>query len=49
MHHADPAGVYQPRRVGMMFGCSPGESLTRAATIKLLANAAFMHHADKEH
>ena len=25
MHHADPLGVYQPCRVGMMHECSPGE------------------------
>ena len=25
MHHADPSGVYQPHRVGMMHECSPGE------------------------
>ena len=37
MHHADPEGVYQPHRVGMMHDCSNGE---------LLARAAFMHHDD---
>ena len=40
MHHADPTGVYQPRRVGMMLECSP---------VELLARAAFVHHDDKGH
>ena len=40
MPHAEPTGVYQPRRVGMMHECSTG---------KLLARAAFMHHDDKWH
>ena len=40
MHHADPSGVSQPCRVGMMLECSTGE---------LLANAAFTHHDDQGH
>lgn len=36
-HNAEPSGVYQPRRVGMMLECSNGE---------VLARAAFMHHHD---
>ena len=38
MHHADPSGAYQPHRVDMMFECSTG---------KLLARAAFMHYDDQ--
>ena len=38
VHHANPSGVYQPHRVGMMHECS---------TSKLLTSAAFVHHADK--
>ena len=38
MHHADPLGVSQPCRVGMMPECSPGQLLTRAA---------LMHHDDQ--
>ena len=38
MHHADPLGVSQPRRVGMVLECSTGE---------LLASAAFVHHDDQ--
>ena len=40
MHHADPSGVSQPSRFGMMLECSNG---------KLLARAAFMHHDDQGH
>ena len=40
VHHADPLGVYQPHRVGMILECSTYELLTRAA---------FMHHGDKRH
>ena len=40
VHHADPTGVSQSRRVVMMLECSTGE---------LLARAAFMHHADQGH
>ena len=40
MHQADPFGVSQLRRVGMMLECSTGE---------LLARAAFMHHDDQEY
>ena len=39
-HHADPLGVYQPHRVGMMIGCSPS---------KILIRAAFMHYDEKGH
>ena len=38
MHHADPLGVYQPHRVGMMFEWRPGELFTKTE---------FMHHANK--
>ena len=38
MYHANPMGVSQSRRVGMMLKCSTGE---------LLTSAAFMHHDDK--
>ena len=38
MHHADHSGVYQPRTVGKMHECSPGE---------LIARAALMHHDGK--
>ena len=37
VHHADPSGVSQSHRVGMMLEC------------ELLARAAFMHHADRGH
>ena len=40
MYHAEPAGVSQPHRVGMMLECSTGELLTRAA---------FMHYDDQGH
>ena len=40
MHHADPSGVFQPRRVGLVLECSTGE---------LLARAAFMHHDNQGH
>ena len=40
MRHPDPARLFQPRRVGMVHECNPGE---------LLARAAFMHHIDKGH
>ena len=40
MHHADPSGVYQPRRFNMMHGCSPDE---------LFAKAAAMYHNDRRH
>ena len=38
VHHADPSGVYQHCRVGMMLECSTGE---------LLARATFKHHDDQ--
>ena len=38
MYHAEPSGVYQSCRAGMMHECSTG---------KLLASAAFIHYADK--
>ena len=40
MHPADPSGVYQRHRIGMMHECSPG---------KLFARAELMHHVDNEH
>ena len=40
VHHADPSGVSQPNKVGMMLECSTGE---------LFAMAAFMHHNDQGH
>ena len=40
MRHADPSGVYQPCRVGMMLECS---------TVELLAKIASVHHGDKGH
>ena len=40
MHHAHPSAMYQPRRVGIMLECSPGE---------LLARAAVMLYDDKGH
>ena len=39
-HHADPSGVSQPHRVGMMLEYSSGD---------LIARAAFMHHDDQGH
>ena len=38
--HADPLGVSQPNKVDMMFECSIGKLLTRAA---------FMHLDDQGH
>ena len=35
MHYADPTGVYQPGRSGMILECSIG---------KLLNKPAFIHH-----
>ena len=40
VHHADPSGVSEPCRVGMMLECSTGE---------LLAGAALVHHDNKCH
>ena len=38
VYYADPMGVSQSRRVGMVLECSTGE---------LLARAAFIHHDDQ--
>ena len=40
MHHANPVGVYQCHRVGMMLECSTGV---------LLAMAIFNHQDEKGH
>ena len=40
VHHANPLGVSQPRKVGMMLECSTGE---------ILARAVFMHYDDQGH
>ena len=40
MHHADPLGGHQARRISMLLEYSPGKLRTRAA---------FMHHDNKWH
>ena len=40
MHHADPLGLYQPLRFGMMHECSNS---------KLLVRVTSMHHVDRGH
>ena len=46
MHHTDPSGAYQPHRVGMMYECSTGEFLVRAAIIHRddIGHTALMHY-----
>ena len=47
MHHADPSGVYQPHRVGMMHECSSGEYSSGLHSCIMTTNrhSALKHYA----